>query len=80
MRRVRARAPRSARKQARDAAGSGWLLPWVERLGYPVPPFDFRVDGVTSISADVHKYGYALKVRAVPSCFLSLSVFLLSRR
>jgi glutamate/tyrosine decarboxylase-like PLP-dependent enzyme len=33
----------------------------LQRLGYPVPNFDFRVPGVTSISADLHKYGYAAK-------------------
>jgi glutamate/tyrosine decarboxylase-like PLP-dependent enzyme len=44
-----------------DACLGGWLLPWWERLGEPVPPWDFRVDGVTSISADIHKYGYAFK-------------------
>ncbi len=37
------------------------MLPFVEKLGYDVPPWDFRVPGVTSISADVHKYGYAAK-------------------
>lgn len=44
-----------------DACVGGFLLPWVERLGYPVPLWDFRVPGVTSISADVHKYGFATK-------------------
>jgi glutamate/tyrosine decarboxylase-like PLP-dependent enzyme len=44
-----------------DACLGGWLLPWWERMGEPVPPWDFRVPGVTSISADVHKYGYAFK-------------------
>jgi len=44
-----------------DACLGGWLLPWWERLGQPVPPWDFRVDGVTSLSADVHKYGYTFK-------------------
>jgi sphinganine-1-phosphate aldolase len=44
-----------------DACVGGFMLPWVERLGHPVPPFDFRVPGVTSISADLHKYGYAAK-------------------
>ncbi|MFN8019573.1 MAG: aminotransferase class V-fold PLP-dependent enzyme [Acidimicrobiales bacterium] len=44
-----------------DACLGGWLLPWWERLGEPVPPWDFRVPGVTSISADVHKYGYTFK-------------------
>lgn len=44
-----------------DACLGGWLLPFWERLGEPVPPWDFRVPGVTSLSADVHKYGYAFK-------------------
>lgn len=44
-----------------DACLGGWMLPWWERLGEPVPPWDFRVPGVTSISADVHKYGYTFK-------------------
>lgn len=48
-----------------DACLGGFLLPWVEKLGYPVPPFDFRVPGVTSMSADIHKYGYAAKGASV---------------
>ncbi len=48
-----------------DACLGGFLLPWAERLGYPVPPFDFRLPGVTSISVDTHKYGYAAKGTSV---------------
>lgn len=48
-----------------DGCLGGWLLPWVERLGYELPLWDFRVPGVTSISADTHKYGYALKGSSV---------------
>ena len=44
-----------------DGCLGGFLLPFGEELGYPIPPFDFRVPGVTSISADTHKYGYGLK-------------------
>jgi len=44
-----------------DACVGGWLLPYFERLGKDVPPFDFRVPGVTSISMDLHKYGYVPK-------------------
>jgi sphinganine-1-phosphate aldolase len=44
-----------------DACLGGFVLPWAERLGYPVPPFDFRVPGVTSMSCDTHKFGYAAK-------------------
>ena len=48
-----------------DGCLGGWLLPWVERLGYELPLWDFRVPGVTSISADTHKYGYGLKGSSV---------------
>lgn len=44
-----------------DACVGGFLLPWVEKLGHPIPVFDFRVPGVTSMSADLHKYGFAAK-------------------
>jgi glutamate/tyrosine decarboxylase-like PLP-dependent enzyme len=48
-----------------DACLGGYFLPWAEKLGQPVPPFDFRVPGVTSISCDTHKYGYAPKGTSV---------------
>jgi glutamate/tyrosine decarboxylase-like PLP-dependent enzyme len=48
-----------------DACLGGWLLPWWERLGEPVPPWDLRVPGVTSLSADLHKYGYTFKGASV---------------
>ena len=48
-----------------DACLGGFVLPWAERLGYPVPPFDFRLPGVTSMSADTHKFGYAAKGTSV---------------
>lgn len=48
-----------------DACLGGFVLPWAEKLGYPVPAFDFRLPGVTSISADTHKYGYAAKGTSV---------------
>jgi len=48
-----------------DGCLGGFILPWGERLGYPIPPFDFRIPGVTSISADTHKYGYSLKGTSV---------------
>jgi sphinganine-1-phosphate aldolase len=48
-----------------DGCLGGFILPWGERLGYDIPRFDFRVPGVTSISADTHKYGYALKGTSV---------------
>ncbi len=48
-----------------DACLGGFLLPFVERLGRPIAPFDFRVPGVTSMSADVHKYGFSAKGASV---------------
>jgi len=48
-----------------DACLGGFILPWAEKLGYDIPPFDFRLPGVTSISADTHKYGYAAKGSSV---------------
>lgn len=48
-----------------DACLGGFLLPWAQRLGYPVPAFDFRLSGVTSMSADTHKFGYAAKGTSV---------------
>jgi sphinganine-1-phosphate aldolase len=44
-----------------DACMGGFVLPFAEKLGRPVPPWDFRVNGVSSISADIHKLGYAPK-------------------
>jgi glutamate/tyrosine decarboxylase-like PLP-dependent enzyme len=49
-----------------DACLGGFILPWGEQLGVPdIPVFDFRLPGVTSISADTHKYGYGLKGTSV---------------
>lgn len=48
-----------------DCCLGGFVLPWAEKLGYDVPPFDFRLPGVTSISADTHKFGYAAKGTSV---------------
>lgn len=44
-----------------DACIGGFVLPFLPDLGYDVPAFDFRVDGVTSMSVDPHKYGYTAK-------------------
>ena len=44
-----------------DGCLGGFILPFGEQLGFPIPQFDFRVPGVTTISADTHKYGYGLK-------------------
>lgn len=48
-----------------DACMGGFVLPFMERLGHELPPWDFRVEGVTSISADLHKLGYAPKGASV---------------
>lgn len=48
-----------------DACLGGWILPWGEELGYDIPVFDFRLPGVSSISADTHKYGYGPKGSSV---------------
>ena len=48
-----------------DACLGGFVLPWARELGYDVPGFDFCLPGVTSMSADTHKYGYAAKGTSV---------------
>ncbi len=48
-----------------DGCMGGITLPMLERLGYPIEPFDFRVPGVTSMSVDLHKYGYTAKGASV---------------
>lgn len=42
-----------------DACVGGFVLPFVRELGHAVPPFDFEVPGVASMSVDLHKYGYS---------------------
>lgn len=44
-----------------DACWGGFYSPFAKKLGAPIPPWDFEVDGVTSVSADIHKFGYAAK-------------------
>lgn len=48
-----------------DGCLGGFILPWGRELGYDIPAFDFSVPGVTTISADTHKYGYAFKGTSV---------------
>jgi glutamate/tyrosine decarboxylase-like PLP-dependent enzyme len=48
-----------------DGCLGGFILPWGEALGYEIPAFDFRHPGVTTISADTHKYGYGPKGTSV---------------
>jgi sphinganine-1-phosphate aldolase len=44
-----------------DACVGGYIAPFARQLGAPIEAFDFAVPGVVSISADLHKYGYAAK-------------------
>ncbi|XP_018019009.1 sphingosine-1-phosphate lyase [Hyalella azteca] len=48
-----------------DACLGGFLIPFMEEAGYPLPLFDFRLPGVCSISCDTHKYGFAPKGSSV---------------
>ncbi|HRA64648.1 MAG TPA: aminotransferase class V-fold PLP-dependent enzyme [Caldilinea sp.] len=48
-----------------DACLGGFVMPFARELGYAAPDFDFRLPGVTSLSADTHKYGYAAKGTSV---------------
>ena len=48
-----------------DGCLGGLILPFGQKLGYDIPVYDFRLPGVTSISADTHKYGYAFKGSSV---------------
>ncbi|CAE7180093.1 Sgpl1 [Symbiodinium pilosum] len=48
-----------------DCCLGGFLVPFMKQAGYPLPPFDFRVPGVTTISCDPHKYGFAPKGSSV---------------
>ncbi|MBI5915300.1 MAG: aspartate aminotransferase family protein [Bacteroidetes bacterium] len=48
-----------------DACVGGFMLPWVEKLGRKLPAWDFRVPEVTSMSADLHKFGFGAKGASV---------------
>ncbi len=48
-----------------DACIGGFMLPFLKNAGYDIPDFDFSVEGVTSLSADLHKYGYSPKGASV---------------
>ncbi|GAU97196.1 hypothetical protein RvY_08537 [Ramazzottius varieornatus] len=48
-----------------DCCLGGFLLPFMDKAGFPLLPFDFRLKGVTSISADTHKYAYSPKGSSV---------------
>ena len=55
-----------------DACLGGFVLPFARRLGYNIPAFDFSVPGVTSMSADTHKFGMAHKARSLALSLLAL--------
>jgi sphinganine-1-phosphate aldolase len=44
-----------------DACVGGYLAPFARRAGWSIPDFDFGVAGVTSMSADLHKFGFCPK-------------------
>jgi glutamate/tyrosine decarboxylase-like PLP-dependent enzyme len=48
-----------------DSCLGGFILPFGQKLRYDIPDYDYRLPGVTSISADTHKYGYAFKGSSV---------------
>ena len=48
-----------------DACVGGYQIPFIRRLGYPVTNFDFSIPGVSSIAADLHKFGYSAQGSAV---------------
>lgn len=51
-----------------DCCLGSFCAAFAELVGHEMPPFDFRVPGVTSMSADTHKYGFSPKVRHAPVC------------
>ncbi|KZO98805.1 PLP-dependent transferase [Calocera viscosa TUFC12733] len=48
-----------------DCCLGSFIMPFMEKAGYPIAPFDFRLEGVTAISCDTHKYGFAPKGTSV---------------
>ena len=48
-----------------DACIGGFLLSYLKKCNYNIPPFDFNLDGVSSLSVDLHKYAYAPKGSSV---------------
>ena len=58
-----------------DACLGGFLIPFMEEAGYPLPLFDFRVNGVTSISADTHKVN-CVCVHMCVCMYLSVCIYL----
>ena len=48
-----------------DCCLGSFVMPFLAKAGFDAPEFDFRVPGVTSISVDTHKYGFAPKGNSV---------------
>lgn len=48
-----------------DACLGGFFIPFAKLAGFEIPEFDFKIKGVTSISADLHKYGFTAKGASV---------------
>ena len=48
-----------------DGCVGGWIAPWYRRAGDPVPVFDFSLPGVSSMSVDLHKYGFTPKSASI---------------
>lgn len=48
-----------------DGCLGGLILPFIKKLGYPIPKFDFEIPGICSISVDIHKYGFTPKGASV---------------
>jgi sphinganine-1-phosphate aldolase len=48
-----------------DCCMGGYLLPFMDKAGFPIAPFDFRIKAVTSISCDPHKFGFTPKGNSV---------------
>lgn len=48
-----------------DCCLGSFMMPFMNEAGYQIPPFDFRVPGVTSLSCDTHKFGFASKGTSV---------------
>ncbi|KAG8895000.1 hypothetical protein FRB99_000824 [Tulasnella sp. 403] len=44
-----------------DCCLGSFIVPFLDQAGFSIPPFDFRVDGVTAITCDTHKYGFGPK-------------------
>ena len=59
-----------------DGCLGGFVLPFAQELDETIPPFDFRVPGVMSMSTDIHKYGYAAKgISSLLLCDAELEYF-----